>query len=340
MKKTVILSYDYELFFGERSGTVLKSLIEPTYKIMDAMESVGFRGNFFIDVLMIKYLRRNKDERSVSDLKLIEDQIRDMVRRGHRIELHLHPHWVDASYNGDGTWDFSDFHHYSLSSFSESEIISMFVEGTQYLNSIGSEITPDYKVCAFRAGGWAVQPFMILKKAFSTTDIIIDSSSARGIFANNPDSSYDFRQMPDNELYRFEDDVCIEKQDGNYIEVSISTMHRWIGDLILNKLWRIFSNRLTNYTDGTHDRNDIANYTNSKWNTFLKKIKTNYRDMCAFSLYNPITVFVHLLLDRKKIFCYIDHPKDYTKATEDGIKAISLISRHLMYVDIINTYKT
>lgn len=338
MKKKVILSFDYELFFGEKSGTVLKSLIEPTNKILDAMESVGFRGNFFIDVLMIKYLRRNKDERSIRDLKLIENQIRDMVRRGHRIELHLHPHWVDAKYNGDGTWDYSDFRHYSLSTFSEPEIISMFVEGSKYLNSIGSEIIPDYHVCAFRAGGWAVQPFIKLNKAFSVAGIIIDSSSARGVYANNPDSSYDFRQMPEKEVYQFEDDVCIEDKAGSFIEVPISTMHRRVGDLVLNKLWRLISHRLENMTDGSHFRSDIANTTKYRGHGFLMKIRPTYRDMYAFSLYNPITVFIHLLFNRKKTTCFIDHPKDYTKATEDGIRAISKISNHLMYSDILNGY--
>ena len=111
-KKKIILSYDYELFFGDQSGTVEKTLIEPTDKMMAAMESVGARGNFFIDYLMFKYLEQNQDERSIHDLDLLKNQVRDMVKRGHRIELHLHPHWVDAKYNGDGTWDYSDYTHY------------------------------------------------------------------------------------------------------------------------------------------------------------------------------------------------------------------------------------
>lgn len=94
-KKKIILSYDYELFFGDQSGTVEKTLIEPTDKMMAAMESVRARGNFFIDYLMFKYLEQNQDERSIHDLNLLKNQVKDMVKRGHRIELHLHPHWVN-----------------------------------------------------------------------------------------------------------------------------------------------------------------------------------------------------------------------------------------------------
>ena len=135
-KKKIILSYDYELFFGDRSGTVLRSLIEPTNLLLDAMDSVSFKGNFFVDWQMLKYLKEANTERTLADHQLIIDQLKDMVYRGHRIELHIHPHWVDAKYNGDGTWDFSEFRHYSLNSFSEKEIVDMFVEGTNLLTNI------------------------------------------------------------------------------------------------------------------------------------------------------------------------------------------------------------
>ena len=77
---------------------------------------------------MLKYLKEENTERTLSDYNLIKNQLKDMVRRGHRIELHIHPHWVDAKYNGDGTWDFSEFRHYSLNSFSEDEITEMLSE--------------------------------------------------------------------------------------------------------------------------------------------------------------------------------------------------------------------
>ena len=95
-KKKVILSFDYELFFGDKSGTVQKTLIEPTNAILDAMDSVGFKGNFFVDWQMLKYLNEEKTERTLADYHIIKEQLKYMVSRGHRIELHIHPHWVDA----------------------------------------------------------------------------------------------------------------------------------------------------------------------------------------------------------------------------------------------------
>ena len=79
MSKRIILSFDYELFFGDRSGTVLKTLVEPTNKILDSMEAVGFRGNFFIDWLMLKYISKEKDIQAQNDYNLIVNQIKDIV---------------------------------------------------------------------------------------------------------------------------------------------------------------------------------------------------------------------------------------------------------------------
>jgi len=40
--KKVILSYDYELFFGDRSGTVQKSLMEATNLLLAKMDPVVY----------------------------------------------------------------------------------------------------------------------------------------------------------------------------------------------------------------------------------------------------------------------------------------------------------
>ena len=78
MKKTIILTYDYELFFGDHSGTVSKTLIEPTNLLLEQFEKSNLKATFFVDYLMIKYLGLNTDERSRSDLHLIQEQLKDI----------------------------------------------------------------------------------------------------------------------------------------------------------------------------------------------------------------------------------------------------------------------
>ena len=49
MKKRLILSFDYELFLGNRSGTLNKGLVEPTKKLLGLLKEAGFKGIFFVD---------------------------------------------------------------------------------------------------------------------------------------------------------------------------------------------------------------------------------------------------------------------------------------------------
>lgn len=70
-KRKVIFSYDYELFFGVRSGTVRKTLIEPTSLLLDGMERCGAKGNFFVDCSMLTAMSR-QGEALIEDYAYIE----------------------------------------------------------------------------------------------------------------------------------------------------------------------------------------------------------------------------------------------------------------------------
>lgn len=329
MKKKVILSFDYELFFGERSGTVQKTLIEPTNQLLDAMDSVGFKGNFFVDWQMLKYLKAEGTERTDADYALIENQLKDMIKRGHRIELHIHPHWVDAKYNGDGTWDFSEFRHYSLNTFTEEEIVDMFKEGATLLTGIAGQVEPDYKLCAFRAGGWAVQPFDKIKKGLETVDIHIDSSVMPGVHIICDNSECNFFEAPIKKegWYRFSNDVCMEDIQGKFMEIPISRAKPGLLRRIVFRLVNRSKYDFSSLTDGTHTR------TKDKPDKWVMK---GSETLCTFSYVIPVFVLLYRFEDKKDILCFIDHPKDIHQYTCRSIKLLSYTANTILYKDFIN----
>lgn len=327
-KKKVILSYDYEFFFGDRSGTVRKSLIEPTNLLLDTMDPVGFKGNFFIDWQMLKYLKEENTERTLADYNLIKEQIKDIIRRRHRIELHIHPHWVDAKYNGDGTWNYSDFRHYSLNSFSEHEIIAMFKEGSELLTSIAREVEPNYHLCAFRAGGWAVQPFTAIKNGLQEVGITIDSSVMPGIKLECDNSNCDFLNAPVKKsgYYHFEDDVTVEVADGSFIEVPISLAKTGSLYFLVNKLNAMMKVQYLCETDGTHFR---ANDAPSKWT------QPKNTSICTFSNRVPLAPMLFALQSKTDLMCFIDHPKDVSSWTKLGIRNLAKVANSVLYKDLL-----
>lgn len=329
-KKQIIISFDYELFFGDRAGSVENSIIKPTNKLLDCLDSIGEKGNFFVDFLMFKFLEQETEERAKNDLKLLKDQIRNIVERGHRIELHIHPHWLDAKYKGNGIWDFKDFSHYMISTLPEDVIYSLFKEGVEYLNNLAREVDSSYSMCAFRAGGWAVQPFFVIKGALYNNQLLIDSSSAYGRCCKNVEQYYDFTNMPSKDKYRFSDDVCIEDNRGDFLEIPITTYKCSLINILLQGI-SARTHMADRLTDGTHNRNFESS---SKPNTTLKNRFGRSYQMFTFSQTNPINIIISNLQNKRELCCYIDHPKDFSKMTLLNIKLACLFGSTITYKEL------
>lgn len=316
--KKVIISFDYELFFGDEPGTVQKSLLEPTSMLMDALEYAGAKATFFVDYLMLKYMIA-ENETTKAEAALIIDQLKEMIRRGHRVELHLHPHWVDAKYV-NGKWDFSDFSHYCLNSFPKEEITQMFVEGTQFLENIAREVQPEYKIIAFRAGGWAILPFEMMKEGFEKAGIKVDSSVMQGckIYAN--DMELDFTNAPKESIYRFEGDILQEEKNGQFVEAQIcSFRHNIPTSLYSIFYYKKHQDLLRHLTDGTHNRRNSKPVMPPK----LSKWQIMHRRQ-AFSLGGVPSLVLNYELHKSKspYVVIISHPKDIMLITTHNIRGM------------------
>jgi hypothetical protein len=215
----IFLTFDYELFFGENPGTVRKCMIEPT----DALRSIASKHDvrlvFFVDV---GYLLRAKEfaeqsEELTGDLKLVEDQIKLLVKEGHDVQLHIHPHWEKSLYT-NGMWKICTDGAYKLDDFSDDEVRSIVVRYKNYLDDLIG-----YKTTCFRAGGWCIQPFRRWKDLFKELGLKYDSSVFPGGKFSSPHYDFDFTKAPKKSVYRFEDDVCEEDANGYFTEYTISS---------------------------------------------------------------------------------------------------------------------
>lgn len=318
MAKKIIISFDYELFFGDEPGTVQKSLLEPTAMLMDAMEYAGAKATFFVDYLMLKYMLA-ENEVTKSEANLIIEQLKEMVRRGHRIELHLHPHWVDAKYI-NGKWDFSDFSHYCLNSFPKEEITKMFVEGTKFLESIAREVESDYKIIAFRAGGWAILPFELMKEGFEKAGIKVDSSIMKGSVIHAYGYDLDFTSTPEKGIYKFSDNVLVEDVEGGFIEAQISSFKFNVITSYLRDFYTKFHpNFFVRLADGTHNRKKdhrkLAERT-TKWQRLNKSQVFGLAGLPPFLLNREIHI------SKQEYVVIISHPKDIMPITLLNIRSM------------------
>ena len=215
----IFLTYDYELFFGENSGTVEKCILEPTERLLQLGEKYNIPFTFFVDVGYLIKLEQfaQQFEHLNTDLILLKNQIGKMIEKEHDVQLHVHPHWEKAFYDGN-KWVMNVSGNYKLADFSDREVEDILERYKTFTeNLIGR------KTIAFRAGGWCIQPFDRFKKIFSKLEIEVDSSVFYGGQFNSEDYNFDFSSAPQKSIYNFSNDVCIEDPKGDFVELPISS---------------------------------------------------------------------------------------------------------------------
>ena len=216
----IFITLDYEIYFGAKHGTVEKCIIYPTEELTKVADKHQVKLVQFVDIGFILKLNEYRKKFPVldTDYKLIIEQLQRISKNGHDIQLHIHPHWEDSYYDGS-KW-IINVERYKLSDFPEeaiNEIVSRYKNALQEI--IGKNIF------AFRAGGWCMQPFDILKEPFYKNGIRIDSS----VFSNGCYESkqyhYDFRNAPLKSSWKFDNDPVKEMENGKFTEVAISSIY-------------------------------------------------------------------------------------------------------------------
>lgn len=214
-----LLTFDYEVYFGARTGSVERCLLDPTDALARVAAKHGAPLVFFVDAGYLLALRR--EMRRCHELRLAHDavcrQLSGLARNGHELQLHVHPHWEDARWE-NGTWKL-DLARFALHSFAPDDIGEIVRRYLEALRDLGGPGTGR----AFRAGGWVIQPFERLRAALRRAGVGIDSTVYRGGHRASAVQPYDFRAAPDRSRWRFEHDPLVPDEEGSFLEVPIAS---------------------------------------------------------------------------------------------------------------------
>jgi hypothetical protein len=241
--KNLLLTFDYELFLGKRSGTVHKCLLYPTKRILEILNEHGAKGIFFVDTTYLMQLKEAAQDNSDAseDFNLIAEQLRE-IASNHYVYPHIHPHWLNAKYLHEiNQWDLTDTTHYRLHSISENERASLFEKSVNIIRELLGN--PNYRIDGYRAGGWCIQPFVDFKPYFEIHGIHTDFSVMPGKRNVTEAQYFDFACAPKKYIYMFENDPVVECIGGNFRECTISTISlssfiRLSEKMLLKYLWK------------------------------------------------------------------------------------------------------
>lgn len=310
MKKNILITFDYELFLGKRSGIAGNCLISPTDKILEILDKHNVKAVFFIDTIYIKRLEEIAPDniKARNDLELIIRQLGDILGKGHYLYHHIHPHWLDAIYLEDiNQWDLSNTAKFTFNSISEDERAALFSYSCQFLNSIYSTFGSKYKPDGFRAGGLYIEPFTFFKNHFLRFNIKYEFSVVPGIIKTDENLFYNFLNCPKNPFYNFTNCITKEEKNGVFSEFTITLLKvKGIWKLLNGIYYRLFKNYFKPYGDGIASAPVFISHQVSKSfkRFFVLEIAL------SIELFNPVMKLYFLKLTRKKNYLhFISHPK-------------------------------
>ncbi|MEG0518895.1 MAG: hypothetical protein RR555_08515 [Bacteroidales bacterium] len=319
--KKCVLTLDYELFFS-KSGSAEQSIIYPTECLMKVLDEVGAKATFFVDTIYLNLLRNSDRFENIKIYEKIEEQLRTIVKRGSRIELHLHPHWLDA-YQLDTEWIFPSYQHYKLNSLSEQKIQQLFEEGIDLLNRIGRQIEPNYSVMAFRAGGWCVEPFQKIKNTFRKNGIKLDSSIVPGIKFNGDIHHLDYSDMQPIGYYYFTNDIRNKEIAGEFVELPVNGYElkriEKITWLIKSRIWK---QQAQIFGDGVGMRS-MAHQ--GRWEKLYSLIdqKIQYNQYVLDGYIDQKVICKKIEISDLPFITMVAHPKTLTFSSLDTIRYIA-----------------
>jgi hypothetical protein len=189
----LVLTDDWELR-GNGSGNMRTIQFSTIRRLTAIYEAHGLRGSFNAEVMQqfghrawaAKYplLGELADE--------WEQVVTDVYRAGHDVQLHLHPQWIGASYDGQ-RWTLPS--QWGITEYSAEEIRDLLAKGKQYLESLIRRVNPAYSCVSFRSGSWSLAPSEHVLPALADAGIVFDMSIAEGLHYDLPIVKLDYRHI-------------------------------------------------------------------------------------------------------------------------------------------------
>ena len=194
MKIRLLLTFDHELPLGSLRTSYKRALFDPTERLFDSAKNNDVPLTLFTDVLCA--LRYKEWDRQ-GFYEPYADQLQRAIELGHDVQLHLHPHWLTSNFENGSVFPSQE---YRLADFENNKVLTIgdIVDaGTRLLEGVCSKANDNYKVLAFRAGGYNIEPGS--KEIFSQlakNGIKFDSSVVLKYYFVSSLSLVDFRKLP------------------------------------------------------------------------------------------------------------------------------------------------
>jgi hypothetical protein len=309
----LLLSLDYELFFGMQTGDPYHCLVEPVDALLSQLSRFPIKLSLFVDAgyLVTLHKEGRKYNQAAADFDTIKNHLSSLKEKGHDIQLHVHPHWIDSHYDGH-RWHI-ETGRYKLHDFNQAEQDEIIHEYKRILTGIVGD-----SVFAFRGGGWCIQPWNKIASSLRKENIWLESTVFHRGRSEDQQRWYDFTAAPDRDFWKFDYDPVKVDSRGYFVEVPISSVA--VNPLFFWKIAlvkKMAGNRFKPFGNGYAMRADSSYYLRRLTRASMSVVSI---DGLKSSL---LTSALKKNLKRRpdmNLFHVMGHPKALTRYSIDQLK--------------------
>lgn len=220
-RANLILTVDYELF-GSGAGDLDAHLVEPTTRLLRLARQHAVPVTVFVETEEIRFLERHAALGSAlaTQVERVRGQLRAAVAGGHDLQLHVHPQWADATWDGgrarvrEDAWRIGDV--------PAAGVARLLGEGQAWLEECARPARSSYRCDVFRAGAWCIQPEREVLSTLRALGFRMESTVVPSLAHPRRLDWYDFSSAPEGRAWwAIDDDVC-RPGDGPLVEVPIA----------------------------------------------------------------------------------------------------------------------
>jgi hypothetical protein len=220
-----LITLDYELPVNKKPD-VMRHIVKPTDDLLRVCEQFGVKVTVMVEIGELWAFEKERNRCFAEYLGYdpgarIRDQLVDAVTMGHDVQLHLHPQWLNARWEG-AQWHL-DYSKYRVTDLDYGELVDVLRAGKEYLETLLRPHCEHYRCLGFRSGNWITQPSAKYLGALHEAGLRSDTSVFKWGYRNTPSVYLDYRNAYSNILpwAASWDDINRPSEDGGIVEFPI-----------------------------------------------------------------------------------------------------------------------
>jgi len=322
----LILSLDYEVF-GNGAGDVMRDVVGPTRRLLDLCDKHDAKMTIMFEVgeywAFEQYDSQLRRDLGYSPSEQMRTQALDAIKRGHDVQLHLHPQWIDAKYDQGiwrlchSCWRLADLPGGLGSKDEINTITGVLYAGKQTLEAMIKPVRSDYECTGFRAGAFYAQPSRDIIAAMKEVGLRVDSSVVKGYRTNEPfEVDYSQVKIDKSAWWTSSTELTREGKVGeNVLELPVSAqMQPYWKNFKITKFWAAVKRRKAEKTSNAHQNTESGMSSVPRYTTVLKKLfheHPNTFDYCKLSVRDMLNRMKGHIEYSAQPAMLIGHSKDF-----------------------------